>query len=114
MHCLDALDRPLSPRQTFSVTWMPCAGIPWLVDGHWEAAWHAIKTVFASKWNDVAVSSLHKAGLSHQSLQMAVLCQPVLPAHYAFVAHTVHPTSGMSDCRHGYGPAAEMIMGPWC
>eukprot|EP00884_Botryococcus_braunii_P018283 jgi/Botrbrau1/5138/Bobra.0172s0010.1 len=72
-------------------------GMQWPEGLQWEASWHAIKGVFASKWNDVAVSSLRKAGLSHQALQMAVLCQPALPAYYAFVAHTTHPTSGRKD-----------------
>lgn len=42
------------------------------------------------------MSSLHKAGLQHAHLQMAVLCQPVIPAQYAFVAHTTNPVTGAS------------------
>ena len=56
--------------------------------------WLAIKAVWASKWNSRAVSSLRKAGLQHQHLQMAVLCQPVIAAQYAFVAHTTNPVTG--------------------
>ncbi len=72
------------------------AGIKW--DGSspsWEKMWHAIKAVWASKWNSRAVSSLSKAGLQQQDLQMAVLCQPVVPAQYAFVAHTTNPVTGL-------------------
>lgn len=41
------------------------------------------------------MSSLSKAGLQQQDLQMAVLCQPVVPAQYAFVAHTTNPVTGL-------------------
>lgn len=72
------------------------AGIYW--DGSspsWEDMWRAIKAVWGSKWNSRAVSSLRKAGLRHQDLQMAVLCQHVISPHYAFVAHTTHPITGL-------------------
>lgn len=49
--------------------------------------------MWASQWNDRAYIALEKAGLQHSSLQMAVLVQPVVPAEYAFVAHTVNPTT---------------------
>ena len=71
------------------------AGMEW--DGSQPSQdniWHAIKAVWASKWNSRAVSSLRKAGLQHGHLQMAVLCQPVIPAKYAFVAHTINPVTG--------------------
>lgn len=61
----------------------------------WNDMWRCIKAVWASKWNARAVSSLRKAGLQHKDLQMAVLCQRVIPAKYAFVAHTTHPTTGV-------------------
>ena len=60
----------------------------------WGQLWAAIKAVWASKWNERAVLSLRKARLDHGQLQMAVLLQAVLPAQHAFVAHTVHPTTG--------------------
>lgn len=70
------------------------AGLP-RVDGRdWDLSWAAITGVWASKWNDRALSSLKSVGLDHSALQMAVLCQPVIPAAYAFVAHTRHPTTG--------------------
>ena len=72
---------------------VPCpAGLQW--DGSkpsWEDMWRAITAVWASKWNARAESSMRKAGLQHSPLQMAVLCQPVVPARYAFVAHTSNP-----------------------
>jgi len=69
------------------------AGLAW-DGGEWEGSWSAIKQVWASKWNERAVLSGGRAGLSHNALQMAVLCQEVVPAQYAFVAHTTNPTTG--------------------
>ncbi len=59
----------------------------------WEPCWDAIRKVWASQWNDRAYIALDKAGLDHSRLQMAVLVQPVVPAEYAFVAHTMNPTT---------------------
>lgn len=67
-------------------------------EGQWEGAWAAVKAVWASKWNERAVLSLRRAGLSPTALQMAVLCQEVVPAAYSFVAHTTHPTTGAPRC----------------
>ena len=71
----------------------PRAGMAWS-DAQWEGTWAAIRRVWASKWNERAVLSLRRAGLSHAALQMAVLAQEVVPAQYAFVAHTTNPLSG--------------------
>ena len=60
----------------------------------WEGTWAAIRRVWASKWHDRAVLSLRRAGLPHAALQMAVLAQEVVPAQYAFVAHTTNPLTG--------------------
>lgn len=68
-------------------------GLAW-EDGQWEGSWAAIKRVWASKWNERAVLSLRRARLSHSTLEMAVLCQAVVPAQYAFVAHTTNPMTG--------------------
>ena len=59
----------------------------------WEAAWRCIKQVWASKWNERAVLSRKKMGLKDEALFMAVLVQPVVPADYAFVLHTVNPST---------------------
>ena len=77
----------------------PCCGddtgIPW-EEEQWDGYWAAIKQVWASKWNERAVLSLRRAGLSHSAVQMAVLCQAVVPAQYAFVAHTTNPMTGQT------------------
>ena len=78
-------------------------GLAW-EEGQWGGSWAAIKQVWASKWNERAVLSLRRAKLSHSALQMAVLCQEVVPAQYAFVAHTTNPTTGerlVKSVRHG-------------
>ena len=91
----------------------PPTGLEW--DGRqpcWEDMWHAIKAVWASKWNSRAVASLRKAGLQHDHLQMAVLCQPVIPAKYAFVAHTTNPVTGaMLPCRLLVAPRIAGLLG---
>ena len=79
----------------------------------WGQLWAAIKAVWASKWNERAVLSLRKAGLDHGQLQMAVLLQAVLPAQHAFVAHTVHPTTGELGPR-GAAVAAPLVGCPAC
>jgi alpha-glucan,water dikinase len=60
----------------------------------WEQTWNAIRRVWASKWNDRAYLSSRARGISHDSLQMAVLIQEVVPADYAFVIHTANPLTG--------------------
>ncbi len=73
----------------------------------WEQTWHAIRRVWASKWNDRAYRSRRARGVSHDSLQMAVLIQEVVPADYAFVIHTANPLTGargdFSRGRAGHG-----------
>ena len=49
---------------------------------------------------------MQKAGLNHDDLNMAVLCQPVVNAKYAFVLHTVHPQT--NDQTEIYG---ELVCG---
>jgi alpha-glucan,water dikinase len=60
----------------------------------WEQAWHAIRRVWASKWNDRAYLSRRARGVSHDSLRMAVLIQQVVEADYAYVIHTANPLTG--------------------
>lgn len=73
-------------------------GLPWPGNpndgGRGTAAWRAICGVWASKWNERAFISCKKANLNHADLSMAVLCQQVVDARYAFVIHTTNPTSG--------------------
>lgn len=63
----------------------------------WDDVWRAIKGVWASQWNARAVAALGKAHLPLQHLRMGVLLQPLLPARYSWVAHTVNPSSGSAD-----------------
>lgn len=65
--------------------------------GHWDKAFAALKSVWASQYNQRAYLSLRKAGLPHAQLCMAVLVQRVVPADYAFVIHTVNPSSGNTN-----------------
>jgi alpha-glucan,water dikinase len=63
----------------------------------WEQSWHAVRRVWASKWNDRAFLSRRARGVPHDNLQMAVLIQQVVPADYAFVIHTANPLTGNRD-----------------
>ena len=72
----------------------------------WTSACMALTAVWASKWNDRAFVSLRNAGISHADLRMSVLVQPVVDADYAFVIHTVNPSS--NDETELY---AEVVMG---
>jgi alpha-glucan,water dikinase len=71
---------------------MTSSGLEWPTD--WDKTWNRIKQVWASKWNDRAFLSRTRMGVSHESLFMAVLIQQVVPADYAFVIHTVNPSTG--------------------
>ena len=69
-------------------------------------AWAAITGVGGSKYNERAVLSCRKAGLKHEDVSMAVLCQPVVQSQYAFVLHTTNPQTG--DAGEIYG---EVVCG---
>jgi alpha-glucan, water dikinase len=71
---------------------MTVAGLTWSED--WEKTWSCIKRVWASKWNDRAFLSRKRMGMPHEALFMAVLIQSVVQADYAFVVHTVNPSTG--------------------
>ncbi len=68
------------------------AHLPW--QDNWEPSWRCVKRVWASKWNDRAFFSRRTQNLPDEDLLMAVLIQEVVPADYAYVAHTVNPFSG--------------------
>ncbi|KAA8533188.1 hypothetical protein F0562_033279 [Nyssa sinensis] len=88
---------------------MQSSGMPWPGDGgqqRWEQAWMAIKKVWASKWNERAYFSTRKVKLDHDYLCMAVLVQEIINADYAFVIHTINPSSG--DASEIY---AEVVKG---
>jgi hypothetical protein len=50
--------------------------------------------VWASKWNERAYFNTRKVKLDHAYLSMAVLVQEIVSADYAFVIHTINPSSG--------------------
>ena len=60
----------------------------------WDDAWQCIKRVWASKWNERAWLSRQAHGIRHDDLFMAVLIQQVVEADYAYVIHTVNPSTG--------------------
>jgi len=66
-------------------------------EDRWGAAWDAIKEVWASMWTERAYISLRNVGCNHADLRMSVLCQRIIPADYAFVIHTVNPSTGCED-----------------
>jgi len=80
------------------------AALGWPED--WNKMWNRIQRVWASKWNDRAFLSRKKMGIPHESLQMAVLIQQVVSADYAFVIHTVNPSTG--NARELF---AEVVLG---
>lgn len=71
-----------------------------------ERLWAAIRSVWASKWTDRAYRARRRLGVPHDDLVMAVLLQEVVEADYAFVIHTVDPTT--SDPGTLY---AEVVVG---
>lgn len=74
---------------------MEAVGIPLPEsEARWLQAERAIIGVWASKFNDRAYFSMRKVGLNFMDLRMAVLVQRVVPADYAFVIHTMNPSSG--------------------
>ncbi|KAK2077624.1 hypothetical protein QBZ16_004470 [Prototheca wickerhamii] len=75
-------------------------------EARWEAAFRALRGVWASKYNDRAFYSCRKVGLRFDDVRMAVLCQRVVPAKYAFVIHTANPISGDRDEIY-----AELVIG---
>jgi alpha-glucan,water dikinase len=83
---------------------MSKASLAWPED--WESAWRCIKQVWASKWNERAVLSRKRMGLNDEDLFMAVLIQSVVEADYAFVIHTVNPSTSNHDELY-----AEVVLG---
>ncbi|MFQ5560112.1 MAG: phosphohistidine-like domain-containing protein, partial [Nitrospinota bacterium] len=62
-----------------------------------QALWKSIKGVWASVWSKRAVESRRVFGFPDDAISMAVLVQEVIPAEYAFVIHTVNPSTGKKD-----------------
>lgn len=64
------------------------------IDSALPGAWTAIKGVWASLWNERAHLARQKLRLSVSDVDMAVLCQKVIDADFAFVIHTTNPLTG--------------------
>ena len=72
----------------------------------WHGAFETIKRVWASTWNERAFIACRKASIDPRRIQMCVLLQKIIEAQYAFVLHTVNPTT--SDTGEMYG---EIVVG---
>lgn len=73
-----------------------------------KLAFNAIKSVFASKYNERVFLSLNKIGLKIDQIRMAVLIQKIIPADFAFVIHTKNPLNNdnseiYAEVVHGMG-----------
>ena len=64
------------------------------IDSALPYAWEAVKGVWASVWNERAHLARMKLRLDVDDVDMAVLCQKIIDADYAFVIHTSNPISG--------------------
>ena len=62
-----------------------------------NSAFTAIKSVWASKYNERAYIATSKVGISLKDIRMAVLCQKIIPAEYAYVIHTKNPSNNNSE-----------------
>ena len=58
-----------------------------------QDAFTAIKSVWASKFNERVYLAISKVGIELNQIKMSVLCQKIIPAEYAFVIHTKNPTN---------------------
>ena len=92
-------DLPVALRKV-----MENAGLAW--PESWDDAWTCIKRVWASKWNHRAWLSRRARSIVDDDLSMAVLIQQVIEAEYAFVIHTVNPSTGNRDELY-----AEVVLG---
>ncbi|CAO2038492.1 unnamed protein product [Urochloa humidicola] len=95
-HALLNLEAPTNLVKELKEKMQSC-GMPWPGDEgeqRWEQAWMAIKKVWASKWNERAYYNTRKVKLDHGYLSMAILVQEIVSADYAFVIHTINPSSG--------------------
>lgn len=70
-----------------------------------EDWWSALTAVWASSWSSRAFHACHRAGIQPGDIAMSVLVQVLVPAQYAFVIHTRHPTGDPEDLY------AEVVVG---
>lgn len=76
------------------------------IDEGLPGAWYSIKRVWASMWNERAHLARQKLRMNVEDVDMAVLCQKVIDAEYAFVIHTTNPLT--NDTNEIY---AEAVVG---
>ena len=62
-----------------------------------NSAFKAIKSGWASKFNERAYIATSKVGINIKDIRMAVLCQKIIPAEYAYVIHTKNPSNNNPD-----------------
>jgi len=58
-----------------------------------DLAFKAIKSVWSSKFNQRVYIATSKVGITINDIRMAVLCQKIIPAEYAYVIHTKNPSN---------------------
>ncbi|KAK9072122.1 hypothetical protein SSX86_008554 [Deinandra increscens subsp. villosa] len=59
----------------------------------WNRVWHAMKMVWASKWNEGAYISCKKTNTNSNKQRIGILIQEYIRPDYAFVTCTNHPVS---------------------
>ena len=72
----------------------------------------SIKKVWASKYNERAFISCRKVGVKLDEISMAVLCQKIIEAEYAFVIHTKNPSNNNKNeiyCEVVYGMGESLV-----
>jgi len=62
-------------------------------ESEFKEAFNAIKSVWASKFNERVYIATSKVGITLYDIKMSVLCQKIIPAEYAYVIHTKNPTN---------------------
>ena len=75
-------------------------------------AFKSIKKVWASKFNERAYISCRKIGIKLDEISMAVLCQKIIEAEYAFVIHTKNPSNNDKSeiyCEIVYGMGESLV-----
>ena len=62
-------------------------------ENEFKEAFNAIKSVWASKFNERVYIATSKVGITLYDIKMSVLCQKIIPAEYSYVIHTKNPTN---------------------
>ncbi|KAK1435442.1 hypothetical protein QVD17_01205 [Tagetes erecta] len=75
---------------------MKSSRLPWphgRGEDTWNRLWHAMKMVWASKWNEGVYISCRKTNTNFDQLRIGILVQEYIRADYAFVTYTYHPVT---------------------